>query len=75
MAQRHGLGHKLLADAKRPRRFVPHAAGGPHGAVRTQEGVGVEQRRRIKAGELGGVPVRHGGEQQERRDEDEAGAA
>jgi len=39
----------------------------------------VEQRRRIKAGELGGVPVRHGGEQQERRDEDEeeeeAGAA
>jgi hypothetical protein len=28
VAQRHGLGHELLADAKRPRRFVPRAARG-----------------------------------------------
>jgi len=81
VAQRHGLGQKLLADAKRLHRFVPHAAGGGRTELSglRREWKWNREAGRIKAGERGDEPVRHAGEQQERRgeeeEEDEAAAA
>jgi hypothetical protein len=84
VAQRHGLSHELLADAKRPRRFGPHAAGGtagscqgPGGGGGGGGGSGTEKRGGSRRGSEGGVyecAMVAGGEQQKRRDEDEGAA-